>query len=484
MASGEGVLMLSVSGMRGNIGSTLTPEVVQRFAAGFAAWLAPRKKGKGPLTIALGRDGRRGSDLFASYARAALLASGCDVLDLDIAMTPTVGVVVDRLADAGLVVTASHNPQNWCGLKPIIREPGAKVGKTDASAPGKSIADEIISAFKKAPTPAPSEWKSLGHARVDTEAAIAHLVAVHEALGASHKHLAAFSGSLLIDNLGMSGAAMSDWALSSLAPGADIATMYPFSSDDEKPSKRGLFPHTPEPTAENLTGLAKAMKKAKASVGFAQDPDADRLAIVDEAGRYIGEEYTLVLAAMAMGEMKMLGKGDKIAVNLSTSRMIDDVAAGYGAKVIRTAVGEANVVEAMKKHKCVLGGEGNGGVIWPKVTYIRDSLGAMALVLALMSKSRKTISQLVAKVPAYAIVKRKVELSSAEQAKEAVARVKSAYARERLDTQDGVRVDFDAKRAWLHVRASNTEPIMRLIAEAPTQREAEAVLDAAARVIG
>jgi phosphomannomutase len=132
----------------------------------------------------------------------------------------------------------------------------------------------------------------------------------------------------------------------------------------------------------------------------------------------------------------------------------------------------------------VLGGEGNGGVIWPKVTYIRDSLGAMALVLALMSKSRKTISQLVAKVPAYAIVKRKVELSSAEQAKDAVARVKSAFARERLDTQDGVRVDFDAKRAWLHVRASNTEPIMRLIAEAPTLREAEAVLDAAARVIG
>jgi phosphomannomutase len=251
-------------------------------------------------------------------------------------------------------------------------------------------------------------------------------------------------------------------------------------------SDNGIFPHTPEPTRENLEGMCRFVREKKADVGFAQDPDADRLAIVDERGEYIGEEYTLALCAEAvLGASPEKVRGGTVCVNLSTSRMIEDVCAKYGVRVIRTAVGEANVVEAMKKNGSVFGGEGNGGVIWPRVTYIRDSLSGMGLILALMARTEKKISELVAEIPSYAIVKRKVDLKAGDpsQAAKAVEAIKRAYAGETLDTQDGVRVDFEAKRAWLHVRGSNTEPIMRLIAEAPSEKVAGAILDEAAGVI-
>jgi phosphomannomutase len=232
-------------------------------------------------------------------------------------------------------------------------------------------------------------------------------------------------------------------------------------------------------------------------VGFAQDPDADRLAIVDENGRYIGEEYTLVLAAVALLQARreasvtdLVPSGGVIAVNLSTSRMIDDVARVFHARVVRTPVGEANVVEAMKREAAagqnvVVGGEGNGGVIWPRVTYVRDSLSAMALVLALMARTGRKLSELVADIPAYAIDKRKVDLARKEDARAAVDRIASHYrsAETTVDLQDGVRVDWPARRAWLHVRASNTEPVMRLIAEAPTAEGAATILGDAARLI-
>lgn len=251
----------------------------------------------------------------------------------------------------------------------------------------------------------------------------------------------------------------------------------------------GIFPHTPEPTAENLSGeggLCDAVPGLKADVGFAQDPDGDRLAIVDENGKYIGEEYTFVLCAVSVLEaMKAkgeLGEGVVLCANLSTSRMIDDVAASYGATVVRTAVGEANVVEAMKRFKAegknvVLGGEGNGGVIWPEVTYVRDSLGSMALVLSLMARTGKAVSELVAGVPSYAIVKRKQPLAKKEDAQPTIEKLAEHYRDQRVDRQDGVRIDFDEAKAWVHVRASNTEPILRLIGEAPTAEAAEKLLD-------
>lgn len=264
----------------------------------------------------------------------------------------------------------------------------------------------------------------------------------------------------------------------------------------------GIFPHTPEPTKENLSGeggLCDAVPGLKADVGFAQDPDADRLAVVDERGEYIGEEYTLVLCAMALMEARKSDPASSngkpaFVVNLSTSRMIDDVAKHYGGEVVRTAVGEANVVEAMKSLKAsgrdvVLGGEGNGGVIWPEVTYVRDSLSGMALVLSLMARTGKTMSQLVeminglgptdeVKANGYTIIKKKSALAKKSDADPVVEHLKGIYDAQddcRVDLQDGIRIDWDDRGVWAHVRASNTEPIMRVIVEAPSAEEAESV---------
>ncbi|HEY7116305.1 MAG TPA: hypothetical protein VH475_06955, partial [Tepidisphaeraceae bacterium] len=229
----------------------------------------------------------------------------------------------------------------------------------------------------------------------------------------------------------------------------------------------GQFPHEPEPTAANLTGLAEEVRRQKAAVGFAQDPDADRLAIVDENGKYIGEEYSLVLAAQLVLSKR---QGGVAVTNLSTSRMIDDLAAKYGGRVVRTPVGEANVVQGMQRESAAVGGEGNGGVIDTRIVPGRDSLVGMAFILQLMAATGHTISQLVSEIPRYEIVKTKFECRR-EDANRAVEAVKRAFARERVDTQDGIRIDWD--RAWVHARPSNTEPIMRIIAEAPDRKTAE-----------
>jgi phosphomannomutase len=479
-------LMLSVSGCRGIFGKTMTPVVAARFAGVFGSYLREREPGTRPLVV-LGRDGRAGGGVLLDAAAAGLAAAGCDALILGVAMTPTIGVMVDaRRAAGGLVVTASHNPQEWNGLKPIIRAADAK-RSVDASAPGKDLADILISRYNAAcavPGGAqgvgPTEIGTVSHAAppaldIPSEPTNIHLEVVKSAMKAigAHDDRASMAVRCVLDSVNASGRE------------AGAALLGTRLVQHVGAGTSGLFPHPPEPTRENLVSLSRFVTDKKAAVGFAQDPDADRLAILDEHGRYIGEEYTLVLAAEAvLGATGSSSSAPTICVNLSTSRMIEDVAAKYAGRVIRTAVGEANVVSAMKQHDAVFGGEGNGGVIWPRVTYIRDSLSAMALIIALVARTGKTVSQLVADVPSYAIVKRKVDLRAKEDAARAVEALAKAYATERVDRQDGVWVGFDAKRAWLHVRASNTEPIMRLIAEAPTEAQANAILDEAARVIG
>jgi phosphomannomutase len=231
----------------------------------------------------------------------------------------------------------------------------------------------------------------------------------------------------------------------------------------------GQFPHEPEPTRENLTALAEEVKRQRAHVGFAQDPDADRLAIIDENGVYIGEEYSLALCAKLV-----LSKKPGVAVaNLSSSRMLDDIASACGSRVIRTPVGEANVVQAMLRHDAIIGGEGNGGVIDTRIVPGRDSLVGMAYVLQLMSQTGKTISQLVEEIPRYQIIKSKFECRR-EDAERAVEALKAHFASEKVDTQDGIRIDWEVERSWVHARPSNTEPIMRIIAEAPDAAIAEA----------
>ncbi|MEL6311970.1 MAG: hypothetical protein AAFQ17_06340, partial [Pseudomonadota bacterium] len=348
------------------------------------------------------------------------------------------------------------------------------------------------------PNERPADFREPCLAPVNSGATAAHAKAVRDSIWrpkieAVFEAAAKRSYIAVVDSVNASGAMAVQHLCAHFRRDEDVFQIYPIQMHGDN---SGIFPHTPEPTAENLSGkggLCQAVPNVKAHIGFAQDPDGDRLAIVDETGRYIGEEYTLALCAVsilgarqASGEM---ANGEVVlCANLSTSRMIDDIAAEYGASVVRTAVGEANVVEAMKRLKrdgktVLLGGEGNGGVIWPAVTYVRDSLGSMALVLSLMARTGKAVSELVADIPSYAIVKRKQPLAQKEDATPAIERIAEHYASERVDTQDGVRVDFDAKRAWVHVRASNTEPILRLIAEAEDEAVANQILNEVAKLV-
>ncbi len=480
--------MLSVSGLRGIVGQSLTPEVASRFAGCFGSFLRERAGGK-PVAVVVGRDGRAGNAMLHHAAIAGLTGAGVGVVDIGVAMTPTVAVAVDslagrsKLAVAGMVLTASHNPQQWNGIKCLLAEDRDSFGSA-ACAPPASIASVIVDRFKSQASFGVA-WDQVGTAEADSAADARHvarvLAAIEEAGVTDDAPALGVGMKFAVDSVNASGVQGSQQLLEAL--GVDE---YCHLGNETT----GLFPHPPEPTQENLSvpgGLCDAVRENGCAAGFAQDPDADRLALIDENGKYVGEEYTLVLGTLAILEsMKRAGQrtaGLTLAANLSTSRMIDDVAAKYGCTVLRTAVGEANVVSAMKKNGSLVGGEGNGGVIWPRVTYVRDSLSAMALTIGLIRMFEKPLSAIVASMPTYAIVKRKVDLADPSQAKAAAEKVAKHYANERLDRQDGVRVDIESKRAWLHVRGSNTEPIMRLIAEAPTSAAANALLDDAAGAI-
>ena len=544
----EAPLMLGVSGLRGIVGESLTPEVAVRYAAAFGAWLHERE-GWNP-TVFIASDGRAGWHSLSDSVRDGLLASGCHVIECGIAMTPTIGLLLNMYRhDGAVIITASHNPQEWNGLKLLVRDHHEVGSAADNLSPKQRIQHqrdiEMIAQSSCAPSPADAEQiirrflnasdavlpgtESVHSVQLNVDHVEDHvqtvLSLVSEAVDSDLEETwfeRIENMTVVVDSVNASGTRFVQGLFQEL--GCELVQLHGDNS--------GIFPHNPEPTAENLSGeggLCDAVPGLKADVGFAQDPDGDRLAIVDEQGKYIGEEYTLVLAAMSILEARSSappppvgelspkategasaqtpsdrsaatspvgdggGESDTvICVNLSTSRMIDDVAARYGARVVRTAVGEANVVEAMKRLKkegtnVILGGEGNGGVIWPEVTYVRDSLGAMALTLSLMARTGKTVSELVADVPSYAIVKRKQPLARKEDARPTIEKLTAHYSAMgegvRVDTQDGVRIDFDAARAWVHVRASNTEPILRLIGEAPTREQVDAVLDEVQRLV-
>ncbi|HEX2839225.1 MAG TPA: phosphoglucosamine mutase [Phycisphaerales bacterium] len=505
------MLMLSVSGCRGVVGETLTPSVAASFAGAYASFLREHFKGSRRCTVVLGRDGRRGCEVVHHAAVAGLLGAGCDVVDLGVAMTPTVAVMTDRhrresgSPTAGMVLTASHNPQQWNGLKCLLADPAAGgLHGAAACAPPAVCARQIIDRFQSGRT-THEGWNTVGVRTTASDGTEAHVERVQDALISSG--LATLPSALAhglrvaVDCVNASASRTAPILLGSL--GCENVTALNCETTGEK---AGLFPHAPEPTADNLSGaggLCDAVRTNRCDVGFALDPDADRLALIDEQGRYVGEEYTLALSALAILEARKRsgggggggsgGEQPVLVTNLSTSRMINDVAARYGVRVLRTPVGEANVVEVMKRENAIAGGEGNGGTIWPRSCYVRDSLAAMGLVLWLLSPAstgrRRTLSELVASIPAYAIEKRKVDLARKEDAQAAVEKITRAYAAQgqHVDTSDGAWVDFRngplTGKAWLHVRASNTEPIMRLIAEAPTREQAAAVLDQAKAVI-
>ena len=454
-------LMLSVSGMRGLVGQSLTPDVVTRYAAAFGHWLKA-SRGTAHPTVVLGRDSRPSGELYEHAAAAGLASVGCRVVKVGVLSTPGVAVMGQHGspegADGGMVITASHNPAPWNGLKPL---------RHDGVAPPPDDVETIIQAFHDG-TAEQVGVDELQPMSVDDSGVKVHVDAVLGLVDADLIRRATLHA--VVDSVHGAGGDEAAALLDAL--GVRLTHLY------REPT--GRFPHTPEPTRENLVELSAKVPDAGADVGFAQDPDADRLAIVDEQGTYIGEEYTLALCAM-----HKLKRGDVAVANLSTSRMLDDIAAAAGATVVRTPVGEANVAAGMREHGADLGGEGNGGIIWRPISQVRDSLVGMALVLEMLATRRQKLSEIVASTPGYAIVKDKLDLGSIPGGPEAVLdRIAEHFADQKVDTQDGVRVDFESPDRWVHVRPSNTEPIVRIIAEAGEREDAEALIGEVVERIG
>ena len=442
-------LMIGVSGMRGVIGGSLTPRTVMRMTSAFAVWLwENREDTSRPPRVVFGRDSRPSGPFVRDAAISTLVAAGLEVIDLDIVTTPGVAMMVAHLdADAGLVATASHNPIQWNGLKFLNRK---------SVAPPPADVEQIIAHYHNSATKVVPVDQLLRHTHDPTTHAyhVKRVLDRVDSLGISAK---AFK--VVVDSVNGAGCVSSATLCSKL--GCRLVHL------NNTPD--GQFPHEPEPTQANLTQLCDEVRRQKAAVGFAQDPDADRLAIVDERGTYIGEEYTLALCAKYI-LTKKAGKGAVVGTNLSTSRMVDDLAEQYGGRVVRSNVGEANVINAMLENDSIIGGEGNGGIIDPRIVPGRDSLVGIAYVLSLMAESGKTVSELVAEIPKYVILKDKQPLANKADAAPALEVVATKYADLKVNTDDGVRVDWPD--GWVSVRASNTEPILRIISEAPTESAA------------
>jgi len=369
---------------------------------------------------------------------------------LELVTTPGVGIMLRQLGCAGAVsITASHNPIQYNGIKLLLG---------DGFAPPPESAGQIKQCFLDKNF-AFVDSPHCGQVSSNKQTDSTHIARV---LGIVDKEtIAAKKFKVVLDSVNGAGGPVTKKLLAKL--GCKVAAI------NDEPT--GIFAHRPEPTARNLTGLCEVVKKEKAEIGLAQDPDADRLAVVDENGTYIGEEYTLALAAKYIFSKR----SGKAATNLSTSRMLDDVAKKAGGQVIRTAVGEANVAAAMLEHNCIIGGEGNGGVIDLRVGPIRDSLVGIALVLQLMAETGKTVSQLVSEIGGYYMSKEKF-VADKLQAQQILNSAKETFGDAKLDTTDGCRFDFDD--GWLHLRASNTEPVMRLIVEAKDRHIGQKYIDA------
>lgn len=429
-------LIISISGLRGIVGENFNASTALNYALAFGTFLK-NSKGKKKLTIAIGTDSRPSGDMLKSAVAAGLCNLGANVIDVGLVTTPTVGIMVrELLCDGGLVITASHNPVEYNGIK-LLTSKGI--------APPAGMAEKVKVLFEKGEFSfVPSV--ECGKITIDHSGDTNHIKKVLDCI--NRNQIAPCRFRIVLDSVNGTGGRPSKRLLSIL--GCRVTAL------NDKPT--GLFAHTPEPTAANLTSLCDAVKNLGADMGFAQDPDADRLAIVDETGRYIGEEYTLALAAK---NILSHNKGT-VVTNLSTSRMIDDVAKAAGCDVIRTPVGEANVAQTMIKNNSVIGGEGNGGVIDLRVGPIRDSLIGMALILQLCAETNKKISELVDEIPAYEMIKQKFNADK-KQAEKIFTQSKKTFKKAEINDSDGCRFDFED--GWIHLRTSNTEPVMRLISE-------------------
>jgi len=444
-------LMVTVSGVRGVVASTLTPRVARDFGYAFGTMLGAGK------SAVIGRDSRPSGPDLQQAITEGLLATGVNVTSLGIVSTPAVALMTAKLsADGGVIVTASHNPGQYNGIK-FLQPSGTGLTAEDAmKLKGIWEARQFVLVAEDA-RGSQSHDDTAPQRHLDDVLAICDIEAI-----ASKRF------KVVLDSINGAGCLATPALMEKL--GCQLVHL--------NATPDGNFAHNPEPIEENLGELCNAVREHGAAVGFAQDADADRLAIVDENGRFIGEEYTLALAAAFVLSKRT---GD-IATNLSTSRMVDDLAARAGGKVVRTPTGEANVVSGMLAGGCILAGEGGGGVIEPLVVPVRDSFVAITYVLQYLAETGISLSGLVDKIPAYVMLKTKQPCpeGAIDRIIDATRQAFSYQLEARLNDSDGLRIDFDD--AWVSVRASNTEPIMRIMAEAPSIEDAEALVAEVTRI--
>ncbi|MBK6566206.1 MAG: phosphoglucosamine mutase [Saprospiraceae bacterium] len=453
-------LIKSISGIRGTIGgktgSNLTPLDVVECCAGFGMWIkAQGKKTK----VVVGRDGRISGPMVSQIAVQTLLGMGIDIVDLGLSTTPTVEMMVTKLeAGAGIIFTASHNPKEWNALK-FLNEKGEFISAED----GQTIIEYI-----KNKNLVFTDVDSLGTYSVYENHITDH---IDEIVKFPYVDVAAIRQaglSVVVDCINSTGAI-------SIPPLLDVlGVTYTLLNADHF----GHFAHNPEPLPAHLTGLVESVKSNKADMGISVDPDVDRLAFVCEDGSLFGEEYTLV----AIADYMLEGTSGKYTVsNLSSSRALADVTHKHGGFYKAAAVGEVNVVNTMKETRALIGGEGNGGVIVPGLHYGRDALAGIALFLSYVAKKKKTLTEIKASFPQYIIIKDKISLENDEQVVQLTKTIKENFANEKLNDIDGIKIDFDL--GWVHLRKSNTEPIIRIYAESQTQEMAAELIQKVKNVI-
>ncbi|TWT73799.1 Phosphomannomutase/phosphoglucomutase [Posidoniimonas polymericola] len=449
-------LIISVSGLRGIVGQSLTAEVAARYALAFAGALPP-----GPIVIT--RDGRSHGPMLAEAIAAALTAAGRPVLDAGPAATPTTGILVRaEQCVGGFQISASHNPPEYNGIKLFSAE-----GRVIPAEAGEAVRQRYLAGEAPAAPRGPGIGEEPATVETLHNTVTAHLMAIEDAVDVDLIRSKRFR--VLLDANHGAGAVLGRPLLEVL--GCEVTVL------GAEPD--GQFAHTPEPTAENLSSVLPKVTELGAAVGFCQDPDADRLALIDETGRYVGEEYTLALCV----EHLLSRDPGPVVTNCSTSRMTQDIAERHAVAFHHSAVGEANVVNKMNEVQAIIGGEGNGGVIDPRIGPVRDSFIGMALTLEALATRDEPLSKLIDELPRYAIHKAKVTVTR-DKIPAALDALAAHFTDAAADRTDGLRLDWQDEKKWLLVRASNTEPIVRIFCEAATAEEAKQVADEAASVMG
>jgi phosphomannomutase len=436
--------MISVSGIRGIVGDGLTPELIVNFSAAVGTFV-------GPGRVMVGRDSRVTGEMVRGAVFSGLMSVGCDPVDLGVVPTPTVQIATERSdAKGGIVITASNNPAEWNALKLLSRE-GMFLDE-EQGLEVKRIAEAGAFAYKP--------WDKIGKASVQSDSVRKHIDAVLKIPYIDVDLIRKKKFRVAFDSVNGAGGVILPELLKEF--GCEVHPL------NEEP--HGRFSHKPEPLPENMRDLCEWVLKTGADVGFAVDPDVDRCAIVSEKGQFIGEEYTVTLAT----ELILSKKRGMVAVNLSTTRAVDDVASRFGCEVVRTKVGEIHVAKKMKEIGAVIGGEGNGGVILPDVHLGRDAPVAIALTLQAMAESGDPVSALWNRLPRYFIVKRKIGIGGVNP--DEILKKMGENTDEKLNLMDGLKIE--RPHSWIQIRKSNTEPIIRVMTEAASVEDAGKLADA------